>query len=117
MNRSMTRCEDRPRGLSRARLEHVLSPLLATECRARLWAEAWEWGGVAPATLWSWCQTYGHEMAALAVAARLTELQMRRHLSDALVPDRAVLEMLADLNCFPFATPAARSLALEEVGA
>jgi hypothetical protein len=44
---------------------------------------------------------------------------MRRHLTDDHAPDRDALEMLADLNCYPYATPAARpvTLHLEQVSA
>ena len=119
MNGSTTRRTAHSRGPTRAGLEDLLTPLLAAECRTRLWAETWTEAGVVPATLWSWCRTYGLELAALAVAGRLTELQLRVHLSDDRAPDRGVLEMLADLNCFPFVTPAARPVVtdLEEVGA
>jgi hypothetical protein len=95
-------------GPTRARLEQQLSPWLSAHDRDRLWAEAWELTRVTPWTLWGWLRTYGEEVAALAVAAGLTEGQLQRHLKDGRIPDRAVLEMLADLNCFPHVTPAAR---------
>ena len=93
------------------RLELLLSPLLAPECSARLWSSAWGQSGVRPGSLWAWSSQYGEEMAALAVAAGLDETQLRQHLQDGQCPDRAVLEMLADLNCFPYVTPAARAMA------
>jgi hypothetical protein len=108
MSGSTARRDGHPRGLTRAGLEDLLSPLLPPQCRDRLWAETWDDAGVSPVTLWSWCRTYGVDVAALAVAGRLTELQLRVHLSDARTPNRGVLEMLADLNCFPYLTPAAR---------
>ena len=92
------------------RLEQLLSPWLSSECTHRLWSEAWEMARVRPSSLWAWLGLYGEEMAALAVAAGLDEGQLRQHLRDRTRPDRGVLEMLADLNCFPHATPAARPL-------
>lgn len=119
MNSSPSRREAHSRGPHRAGLEDLLSPSLPPQCLDRLWTETWEWGGVSPSTLWAWCRTYGTDVAALAVAAGVPELQMRRHLADDRPPDRDVLEMLADLNCFPFVTPAARPVSgdLAEVGA
>lgn len=120
MTSSTIRRESHAAGLTRAGLEQLLSPSLPPECSRRLWDEAWEWAGVTPWTLWAWCRRFGTEIAALAVAAGVDEPQMRQHLADDRVPDRAVLEMLADLNCFPYATPAARPVpteAMAEVGA
>jgi hypothetical protein len=91
----------------RGLLEQLLSPMLPPECLGRLWADAWGVSGVRPATLMRWCQRFGLDCAALAVAAGLTESQLREHLSNR-GPDRAALEMLGDLNCFPHVTPAAR---------
>jgi hypothetical protein len=99
-------------GRYRARLEDLLSPWLAPECAPRLWSETWGLARVSPSSLSTWVELHGPELAALAVAARLDEVDLRRHLDDGLVPDRAALEMLADLNCFPHATPAARPLAV-----
>ena len=98
-------------GLSREDIEQLLSSGLPPACSVRLWSESWELAHVTPASLWGWLQSYGEELAALAVAAGLTEGQLRRHLSDGRRPDRAALEMLADLNCYPYVTPAARPLA------
>ncbi len=92
------------------RLEQLLSPWLSPECTRRLWSEAWGTARVTPASLWAWLRLYGEEMAALAVAAGLDEGQIRLYLTDRTRPDRGVLEMLADLNCFPHLTPAARPL-------
>ena len=96
---------------SRAQLEVLLSPFLAPECAGRLWSVAWHQSSVRPRSLWAWMGLYGEEVAALAVAAGLEENQLRQHLEDGQRPDRAVLEMLADLNCFPYVTPAARAMA------
>ena len=96
--------------VTRARLEQLLSPGLAPACAAWLWADAWELGEVTPWTLWALAGRHGEEIAALAVAAGMSEGEIRRHLEDRRCPDRAVLEMLADLNCFPHVTPAARPL-------
>ncbi len=93
---------------TRARLEELLSTWLAPECSRRLWSETWEIAQVSPSSLWAWLQLYGAEIAALAVAARVSEEELRSHLDDRRRPDRGVLEMLADLNCFPYVTPAAR---------
>lgn len=84
-----------------------MSPSLAPACLERLWAEAWEPLGINPSTLEQWHQRFGSDCAALAVAAGLTERQLREHLAGQ-GPDRAVLEMLADLNCYPHVTPTAR---------
>lgn len=92
---------------SRDRLEQLLSPLLAPACVERVWAEAWGALQVSPATLTRWLRRFGNECAALAVAAGLTDHQLTEQL-DRKGPDRAVLEMLADLNCYPYVTPAAR---------
>jgi hypothetical protein len=92
------------------RLEQLLSPWLSPECTSRLWSETWETARVRPSSLWAWLRLYGEETTALAVAAGLDEGQIRQHLRDRTWPDRGVLEMLADLNCFPHATPAARPL-------
>lgn len=92
------------------RIEQLLSPWLSPECTHRLWSETWERARVTPASLWAWLRMYGEEMTALAVAAGLDEGQIRLHLKDRTRPDRGVLEMLADLNCFPHVTPAARPL-------
>ena len=97
-------------GVTRGGLERLLSPWLAPECAHRLWSDAWELTHITPWSLWAWHQLYGPEVAALAVAAGLDEGQLRRHLKDRRSPDRSVLEMLADLNCFPFVTPAARPM-------
>ena len=43
MNSSSALRDGHSRGPTRAGLEDLLSPLLARECRERLWAEAWEW--------------------------------------------------------------------------
>jgi hypothetical protein len=94
---------------SRARLEQALSVWLAPECASRLWSEAWETGHVTPSSLEELLGLYGEEIAALAVAAGLNEAEIQRHLD--VRPDRGVLEMLADLNCFPCVTPAARPVA------
>lgn len=98
-------------GTSTARLEQLLSPFLSPECSRRLWTETWELCHVRPSSLWAWLRLYGHELAALAVAAGLDDTELRKYLKDRQRPDRAVLEMLADLNCFPFVTPAARPMA------
>ncbi len=92
------------------RLEQLLSPWLSPECTLRLWSETWGLAGVRPSSLWALLRLYGEEIAALAVAAGLDEGQIRLHLKGRTRPDRGVLEMLADLNCFPYTTPAARSL-------
>ena len=101
----------RAAGVSRRRIEQLLTPFLSPECSTRLWSQAWELGLVRPLSLWAWVRLYGDDIAALAVAAGLDETQLRQNLKDRQRPDRAVLEMLADLNCFPFATPAARPMA------
>lgn len=95
---------------TRTRLEELLTPLLSPECSDRLWAETWEIARVTPSMLWAWFQLHGAQIAALAVAARLSDDDVRSHLHDRRQPDRGALEMLADLNCFPYATPAARPL-------
>ncbi|MBJ7358379.1 hypothetical protein [Nocardioides sp.] len=103
--------EDRPVATatpwSRAHLEQLLSQFLAPACLERLWLETWGRLGVSPATLASWYRRFGEDCTALAVAAGLTEQQLTEHLADR-APDRQVLEMLADLNCYPHVTPAAR---------
>ena len=97
-------------GMTRARLEELLSQWLSPECASRLWSDTWGRALVTPFSLWAWFRLYGAEVAALAVAAQLTEDDLLLHLSERRQPDRGVLEMLADLNCFPYATPAARPL-------
>lgn len=97
---------------ARQHLEELLAPWLSRECAGRLWSETWDLAGVTTSSLWAWAELFGADVAALAVAARLTETDLRRHLDDGLRPDRAALEMLADLNCFPFVTPAARPMAV-----
>jgi hypothetical protein len=97
-------------GAARSRLEQELSPWLSPACTTRLWSDAWERAHVTPGSLCAWLWCFGEEMAALAVAAGLTEGEMRGHLNDRRPPNRGVLEMLADLNCFPWVTPAARPL-------
>ena len=96
----------------RAALEQLLSPFLSPACAPRLWSEAWQQRRVTPTSLWAWSRSYGDQLAALAVAAGLTETQLQQHLSDRRLPDREALEMLADLNCFPHVTPDARPLAV-----
>jgi hypothetical protein len=103
-------------GSTRARLERLLSPWLAPQCTSRLWAETWGLAGVAPSSLEALLQLYGEQVAALAVAAGLGEGDIRLHLRDRRRPDLGVLEMLADLNCFPCETPAARPLRLPRLG-
>ena len=95
---------------TRVRLELLLSPWLAPECTTRLWSETWQSANVTPSSLEAFLRLYGEEIAALAVAAGLSEGDIQRHLQDRPQPDRGALEMLADLNCFPYATPAARPL-------
>lgn len=95
----------------RAALERLLSPFLSPACERRLWSDAWERQCVRPQSLRAWSRLYGAEITALAIAAGLTETQLREHLSDGCRPDRGALEMLADLNCFPHVTPAARPMA------
>jgi hypothetical protein len=97
-------------GVTRDRLEELLSQWLSPECTSRLWSETWEQAHVTPFSLWAWFRLYGAEIAALAVAAQLTEDDLLVHLEERRLPDRGVLEMLADLNCFPYVTPAARPL-------
>lgn len=94
----------------RPRIEELLSPLLAPLALERLWAEAWGRLGLTPANLTGWYQQFGAELAALAVASGLTEAQLCEHFAGG-DPDRATLEMLADLNCYPHVTPAARPVA------
>jgi hypothetical protein len=93
-----------------ARLEQLLSPWISLECESRLWSDTWEMAQVTPSSLDAWLRLYGEEITALAVAAGLDEDELQRHLTDRRPPDREALEMLADLNCFPYVTPAARSL-------
>jgi hypothetical protein len=109
---------DRPstrwaRSSTRARLEQLLSPWLAPQCTSRLWSETWELAKVTPSSLEALLRLYGEQVAALAVAAGLSEGDIQRHLDDRRRPDLEVLEMLADLNCFPCETPAARPLRLD----
>jgi hypothetical protein len=95
---------------TRAPLEQLLSLWLAPECTSRLWSDTWETYHVMPSSLQTLLRLYGVEIAALAVAAGLTEDEIQQHLQDGRRPDRGVLEMLADLNCFPHVTPAARPM-------
>jgi hypothetical protein len=97
-------------GVTRARLEELLSQWLSPACTSRLWSETWGQAHVTPFSLWAWFRLYGAEIAALAVAAGLSEAEVRCHLEDRRRPDRGILEMLADLNCFPYLTPATRPL-------
>lgn len=91
---------------SRGHLQELLSPLLAPAMVDRLWADAWGRLRITPATLIRWHQLFGVEYAALAVASGLADTQLREYADHG--PDRAMLEMLADLNCYPYVTPAAR---------
>ena len=76
-------------------------------CGPRTWQSA----NVTPSSLEAFLRLYGEEIAALAVAAGLSEGDIQRHLQDE-QPDRGALEMLADLNCFPYVTPASRPLSI-----
>ncbi|MDX6371054.1 MAG: hypothetical protein QOD98_42 [Nocardioidaceae bacterium] len=95
---------------TRAHLEQLLSPWLAPQFTSQLWSETWGPAGVEPSSLEALLRLYGERVAALAVASGLSEGDIQRHLRDRRRPDLGVLEMLADLNCFPCETPAARPL-------
>ena len=86
---------------TRERLEELLTPRLPQACAPRLWEQAWGRAGLTPDTLVLWCEQYGADAAALAVAAGLPESHLRRHLDDERRPDHGVLQMLAELNCYP----------------